>query len=587
MARRKHAERAAAEAMKARREYYQHIRMNRQRRQFLYAFGPILLIVVGMLGYAFYNFKYYQPRQPVARVSGQAIPASVFSQRVQYARRQVLNNVSQLMGMIQTDSNDFVTNYATQQRTGVVQSTLDALIDEVLIKKEAETRGLTVSDQEVHDEICRQLQQATKVTSPNDATATAKASGEGDAGASDAVTNTVASDATGATSATGAITGTTMLTATDAAAATSGVTLTSGMTDTQATTTEATTTEATTSTTGAASSGGADAAGASPVPSPTPKPDCTMSEVEFDRAFTELYLPALTEATMTRETYDNLVRMNLFREALTAKLGEEVESTASQVEAQYLAFGSDAAAAGQAALADAKGGASWDALVAKYGPRAIDDQTAGSPTTGLTETVTSGSTTATFQNAGATDAVSSTGAAGATDAVTGTDATTDTAKASPPTAVPAPTAIPNPYAASKSESATWYTTATMKTELGFNDADVDKVFAVAAGKPGEELVKGSQGSYLVIVTNKDAKRPLSADELKTKRDSALEDWLKAMRSEKSAEINRFPLDTLTPPEPQWYIDGFDRILQKAPSQPTLDLNSMLTPGAPTAPTAAP
>lgn len=577
MARRKHAERAAAEAMKARRQYYQHLRSNRQRRQFLYAFGPILVIVVGMLGYAFYNFKYYQPRQPVARVSGQAITANVFAQRLQYARRQVLNNVSQLMGMIQTDSNDFITNYANQQRTGVVQSTLDALIDEVLIEKEATARGITVTDQQVHDEICRQLQQATKITSPSDATATAKASGEGEAAASDAVTDTVASaGAVGAAAgitATGALTSTTGLTATADTTATNGVTGTGASASGAVTATDATTTTA---------------GGASPLPSPTPKPACTMSDVEFDRAFKELYDPALTEATMTRATYDKLVRANLLREALSAKLGAEVPSTEAQVQALYLAFGTDAAAAGAAALTDAKGGAKWDALVAKYGPRAVNDETSGSPTTGLTETVKSGSTTATYQNAAATGATTATGATGA---VTSTDATTETGKAAPtsapPTAAPAPTATPNPYAASKSDAPTWYTKEKMKTALGFNDADVDKVFALAAGKAMDVLLKGSQGNYLVLVVAKDDKHPLDADELKTKHDSAMEDWLKKTRSDKSAEINRFPLDALTPAEPQWYIDGFDRILQKAPGQPTLDINSMLTPGAPGVATAAP
>ena len=142
MARRKQAERAAAEAMKARRAYYQHIRTNRQRRQMLYAFGPILAVIIGLVGYAYYTFEYARPRQPVARVSGQAITASVFSQRLQYSRRQVLNNVRQLVGMIQTDDKSFITQYANGQRSGVVQSTLDALIDEVLIQKEAEARAL-------------------------------------------------------------------------------------------------------------------------------------------------------------------------------------------------------------------------------------------------------------------------------------------------------------------------------------------------------------------------------------------------------------------------------------------------------------
>jgi hypothetical protein len=521
MARRKQAERAAAEAMKARRAYYQHIRTNRQRRQMLYAFGPILAVIIGLVGYAYYTFEYARPRQPVARVSGQAITASVFSQRLQYSRRQVLNNVRQLVGMIQTDDKSFITQYANGQRSGVVQSTLDALIDEVLIQKEAEARGVTVADQEVHDEICRQLQTATKITSPSDATATAAAAeSEG-------------------------------VTATDAVTTTDAITTTDPVSET--------------------------VAGAPATPTDTAKPACELSEVEFNRAFDELYKPVLTEAGMTRATYDNLVRMNLYREALNKAIGAEIPTISEQVEVEYLVFNDSGAAAGAAALAAAKSGTSFNALLTQYGPRAVDDETAGSPTSALTETVSADGATATFQtdpaSAGATEATTATGATTSTGA---TGALSDTAAAAPPTPAPLPTTAPDPYAVVKSDGKTWYTKESMKTELGFIDADVDKIFALAAGKAADALIKGSQGNYLVVVHQKDAERELPETELQTKRDGALEEWLKKTRTEKSAEISKFPLDVHTPPEPQWYIDGFTEIMGTADTQPPLDVASMLT-----------
>ncbi|MBK6770183.1 MAG: hypothetical protein IPG72_14460 [Ardenticatenales bacterium] len=60
----------------------------------------------------------------------------------------------------------------------------------------------------------------------------------------------------------------------------------------------------------------------------------------------------------------------------------------------------------------------------------------------------------------------------------------------------------------------------MKTELGFIDADIDKIFALAAGKGGGCAHQGSQGNYRPSSEGRRAGTPGDRTS-KTKRDGAL------------------------------------------------------------------
>jgi hypothetical protein len=69
---------------------------------------------------------------------------------------------------------------------------------------------------------------------------------------------------------------------------------------------------------------------------------------------------------------------------------------------------------------------------------------------------------------------------------------------------------------------------------------------------------GREGTYLLMVFDKDEARPLPEAELETKRTGALDSWLSTRRIEVS--IDRFPLEGVTPPEPEWFVGLFESLV---------------------------
>jgi parvulin-like peptidyl-prolyl isomerase len=128
-------------------------RENQQSRIILYAFIGIVVAVLLLLGYGFLDINYLQLQRPVAKVGDVEILVNQFEPRVRMQRQQLLGQYSMFkqyeqFGMdVQTQLTQIETQLNSPETVG--QSALDQMINEQLIRLEAEKRGITVSDAEL------------------------------------------------------------------------------------------------------------------------------------------------------------------------------------------------------------------------------------------------------------------------------------------------------------------------------------------------------------------------------------------------------------------------------------------------------
>lgn len=160
-------------------------RMERERRQQRYILIGIIVTVVavvGVIAFGLINERVLKARQPVATVNGERITTEEFQTRVRYTRQQLIGNaissyqIAQLFGDSPETQASFVSqisNIQSQLSPLIVgQQTLDQLIDEALIRQEAKRRGISVTQQEVQEEIQRELgffPEGTPTTTPTQA----------------------------------------------------------------------------------------------------------------------------------------------------------------------------------------------------------------------------------------------------------------------------------------------------------------------------------------------------------------------------------------------------------------------------------
>jgi parvulin-like peptidyl-prolyl isomerase len=125
------------------------------------------IIVVGIIGYAFLYDKVLKFNKPVAVVGENKIYGKEFNQRVRLERNSYVLQYNQIavQMVLMSDSEDYV-SYYKQQLSQILsilddyeylgEYVLDSMIDEEVVKIEAEKRGITVSDEEV-DAMMQQL----------------------------------------------------------------------------------------------------------------------------------------------------------------------------------------------------------------------------------------------------------------------------------------------------------------------------------------------------------------------------------------------------------------------------------------------
>ncbi len=132
-----------------------------QRRIVLMVTITIAVAVVLILGYGLLDTLYLQNIRPVATVDGEKITLEQFQARARFDRFQLIQTTLQLaqyQQLFQADPNS--ANYFTSQiqlnlsklndPTQLGNQVIDELINEFIIRREAEKRGIIVTDDEVN-----------------------------------------------------------------------------------------------------------------------------------------------------------------------------------------------------------------------------------------------------------------------------------------------------------------------------------------------------------------------------------------------------------------------------------------------------
>jgi parvulin-like peptidyl-prolyl isomerase len=150
-------------------------RLERERQQsklILYIFIGILVLVVLLVGYGILDQTYLQLRQPIAKINETSIPLKDFEARVKLQRQQLLGQYNQLLNMYNQynqfaqatgmDLSQQMQQFEAQAQqiqstldapVNVGQSVLDQMINEQVIRDEAAKRGITVSKEELDEEV--------------------------------------------------------------------------------------------------------------------------------------------------------------------------------------------------------------------------------------------------------------------------------------------------------------------------------------------------------------------------------------------------------------------------------------------------
>ena len=119
------------------------------------------VVIVGLVLYGVINHFIVRPRTPVAKVGDETITVNYFEKRVKYTRIQMLNTVFQYYNFYE-QFGEFGASFLQTAQSMASQLTqpvalgsdvLDQLIDEIIIREEAQARGITASTQEIDEAI--------------------------------------------------------------------------------------------------------------------------------------------------------------------------------------------------------------------------------------------------------------------------------------------------------------------------------------------------------------------------------------------------------------------------------------------------
>lgn len=115
--------------------------------------------LVAVLGWALYDYNVVQPAQPVARVGTEQITTSEYQRAIRYTRflqldtlrryRDLQRESPELAAYVEQQAQQIVDSMSSANAQSFGQSVLSNLIDDKLIRQEAQRRGLTASAEEV------------------------------------------------------------------------------------------------------------------------------------------------------------------------------------------------------------------------------------------------------------------------------------------------------------------------------------------------------------------------------------------------------------------------------------------------------
>jgi peptidyl-prolyl cis-trans isomerase D len=123
----------------------------------------VMVVVIGLVGFGLFEQNVLKARQPVATVNGQRITTREYEQQVRVQRANLVNNAIQIANIIDQFGGDpaFAGQFMSQLQQIQFQlipsvlgpQVLDQMINSLLVRQEAERRGITVSREEVDREM--------------------------------------------------------------------------------------------------------------------------------------------------------------------------------------------------------------------------------------------------------------------------------------------------------------------------------------------------------------------------------------------------------------------------------------------------
>jgi len=135
-------------------------RENRQNRIILITSIVVIVLVIGLIGYGIVQTYILEPNQPVAKVGDNNITTKDFQTFARYQRVQLIQQYQQYEQFAQLFGSDqaslgYIQQYLAQinyqlEPNNLGQGTLDYLIADKIIQKEAEKLGISVSDDEIN-----------------------------------------------------------------------------------------------------------------------------------------------------------------------------------------------------------------------------------------------------------------------------------------------------------------------------------------------------------------------------------------------------------------------------------------------------
>jgi hypothetical protein len=119
----------------------------------------ILAVVAILLGYVLVDRYIIKPNVTVARVGDTEIKSGEFRSSTIYSRLNMLNQATQYVNFFGETGKQYALSLLLQMQdpTVVGENVLNQLIDEVIIREEAAKRNITVSDEDVEQELREQF----------------------------------------------------------------------------------------------------------------------------------------------------------------------------------------------------------------------------------------------------------------------------------------------------------------------------------------------------------------------------------------------------------------------------------------------